>query len=156
MARGVGHERTRGALARGRILSSMANDLARLQDVCLRWHVGYWDGPISGIATYGGRDCWFEAEPFDWENETPHSRRYFVYELTDSELAEERYWHERFRALVGTHTDYDEHGKRKVGELRPPSSAFDAEYAKREKPDYTTRPPLGWFTLSGYVSSPPD
>ena len=119
-------------------------------------HVGYGDGPLTGVATYDGRDHWFEAEAFDWDDETPHARRYFVYELTDAELPDERYWHERFRALVGTHTDYDESGHRRVGELRPASSAFNDEHSKRNQPVYTSRRPIGWFTLSGFVSSPQD
>jgi len=121
--------------------------------VRLRWHVSYWDGPINGVATYDGRDCWFEAEGFDWEDELPHSRRYLLYELTDEELAEERYWHERFRELVGTHTEYDEQGQRLSGEIRPPSSDFDREYGRRRQPDYTSRTPIGWFAIPGYVSS---
>jgi len=101
-----------------------------------------------------GRDYWFEAEAFDWDDEPPHGRRYFVFELSDEELADERYWHERFRELVGTHTDYDEDGQRVQGSVHPPSSAFYDEYSKRRQPDYTSRPPIGWFALRGYVSSP--
>jgi hypothetical protein len=128
-------------------------DPPRLEGVRLRWHFGYWDGPINGVATYDGRDYWFDAEPFDWEDEPPHSRRYFLYELTDEELAEERYWHERFRDLVGTHTEYDEEWQRLSGEVRPPSGAFDREYAQRKQPDYMSRPSTGWFAIPGYVSS---
>jgi hypothetical protein len=101
-----------------------------------------------------GRDYWFEAEAFDYDNEPAHSRRYFVYEITDAEMADERHWHERFRELVGTHTEYDKDGQRLPGRVHPPSSAFDNEYSKRKQPDYTSSPLIGWFTLSGYVSSP--
>jgi hypothetical protein len=79
-------------------------DPPRLEAVRLLWHFGFWDGPINGVATYNGRHYWFEAEPFDQEDEPSHSRRYFLYDLTDEAVAEERCWHERFPDLVGTHT----------------------------------------------------
>ena len=39
--------------------------------------------------------------------------------------------HERFKAYVGLHTDYNEEGKREIGNLRP-SSLHDEFYKKPE------------------------
>jgi hypothetical protein len=47
-----------------------------LDGVRLLWHNDYWDGPVSGLAEYHGKEYWFQAiwdvEADDWE----HPRRY--------------------------------------------------------------------------------
>jgi hypothetical protein len=49
--------------------------------------LGVWDGPLAGLARYGGRDYWFEVEASNRED-PPAKRRYLLYALTDGELAD--------------------------------------------------------------------
>ncbi len=119
-----------------------------LKGVELLWAADYRDGPIAGLARYDGRDHWFEAENFNWDN-PPADRRCFLYALSDEELEDEHEWHRLFRKHVGTHTDYDPSGARDIGALRPRSewSKFYDEHERRPPRDYTARPPVGWFVL---------
>jgi len=120
----------------------------RLEDVVLLWVYDYWDGPLAGLAHHAGRDYWFEIEAFD-SDDPPIERHYFLFELTDQELADEKEWHHRFQQHVGTHTDYDTTGRRDLSGLRPVSEwpKFYDEFEKRPRPCYTSRAPVGWFTL---------
>ena len=34
----------------------------RLDGVALLWDADYWDGPLAGLATFGGSVYWFSAE----------------------------------------------------------------------------------------------
>lgn len=115
------------------------------RDVRILWHVDYWDGPLSGIASYAGKMHWFhvvdpEAEP----------RQAILRSLTDAELAAEEKRHRLFVQNVGSHTDYDSAGKRDVGALHP-SSKWDGFYesaaAAAEGRPYAKNPVIGWFVL---------
>jgi hypothetical protein len=70
--------------------------------------------------------------------------------LTNEQLASEQQRHARFVQNVGSHTDYDDAGKRSVGELQP-SSTWDRYYksavATAERPRYDENPVIGWFAL---------
>ena len=114
----------------------------------LLWPLNYWDGPISGILEYQGRHYYFDrCDESDIEDETATwSRRYLVYELSKEEFNEEMQWHNLFREHVGTHTDYDEHGRTNHA-VRPQSEHHKYyEKAKERTPrDYTQNKIIGWF-----------
>jgi hypothetical protein len=128
------------------------SESTRLEGVQLLWLADYWDGPIAGLARFAGREHWFEAEPFDWDD-PPSERRYWLYALTDDEVEDEREWHGRFQQHVGTHTDYDISGARDIGAVRPRSewSKFYDEYKRRPPRDYTSRQPVGWLSSPSSV-----
>lgn len=111
------------------------------------WHHDYWDGPISGVILWDGEYCWFqqndevnteipftEEERKNWIEECiKHDyeiderdmvnydsyRVYDVYRMPVDVMDNIRHNHELFRKYVGVHTDYDENGKREIGNLRP-------------------------------------
>jgi hypothetical protein len=111
------------------------------------WHSAFWDHAQSGVLLYNGERCWFqmidESEGNDW------FRRFLVVRLTDEQMRDECYWHELFREKVGTHTDYDESGKRQVGELKPQEmwhEFYDA-YESRQPLDLSRNQVVGWFEV---------
>ena len=112
------------------------------------WHSGFWDVPTSGLLLYQGKKYWFQTSEDIVENELAKVI-YLVIELSPEELQEEEYWHNLFREKVGTHNDYDEHGKRPVHALRPTymhHEFYDA-YAKRKELNLSDNLVVGWFPL---------
>ena len=91
-------------------------------DFQLLWHCDYWDGARSGLLLFHGERCWFEvfAESDDEDEPYVWWRLFAIVRLTPERLAGEERWHTLFRQKVGTHTDYDETGVRRRGELHPP------------------------------------
>jgi hypothetical protein len=127
--------------------SERMTDCPRVGDVRLLWDVDHWDGPLCGLAHHNGRDYWFAVEAFD-PDDPPAEWRYFLYPLTDEELEDEGEWHRKFQKYVGTHTDYDANGNVDDSGVKwaADASKFYDEHAMRAVPDYTSRPPIAWFT----------
>lgn len=76
-------------------------------DFTLLWHSGFWDGPISGMLSYDGREHWFEMiQENDIVEEGRWYRRFAVVTLTRDQIDREHKVHEDFRQHVGTHCDY--------------------------------------------------
>lgn len=76
------------------------------------WHENWWDGPLSGVATWNGRRVYFRCLSEDDDGD----RRYAIYEppaewwkLKDAD-------HALFQQHVGTHWDGD-----RTGAVRPES-----------------------------------
>ena len=64
-----------------------------LTGVTIVWVTGWWDGPVEGMATYQGRDCWFRAI-FDAEaDEWTSPRRCRLFELSPDERDRLWSWH---------------------------------------------------------------
>ena len=80
------------------------------------YHLNYYDGPISGVCLWNGETHYFECRDPD-----SMSRTYIVYKTpsTDMDIISKN--HELFSKYVGTHTEYDENGRRHYN-LRPYSS----------------------------------
>jgi hypothetical protein len=68
------------------------------------WHCGYYDGPLSGIARYKEQIVWFECD--NYEDELTRTRTYNLHALTQTQIDEEIYRHNRWRKQGGTHCDY--------------------------------------------------
>jgi hypothetical protein len=117
-------------------------------EIRLLWHSGYWDGPLSGLLLSQGEKYWFqladERSSYD-ENILP--RRFLIIELLADQLHALESWHEFFQEKVGTHTNYDEAGKRTIGALKPKElwNEFYEAYAKREQEDFSHNEVIGWF-----------
>lgn len=94
--------------------------------------------------TTGSRFTVFEES----ERREDDTRRLAIVLLTaDEQLADERRWHDLFREHVGTHTDFDEHGKRLAGEVRPASEHHKFYDVYRPR-DYTANEVVvGWFEI---------
>jgi len=86
----------------------------------LKYHSGYWDGPLSGVCLYQGERLWFNSV-HDYHSKTEEDkyldmRIYALHRLTVEEWKQEDYWHDLFKKHVGTHTSYKE-GKRTYGKV---------------------------------------
>jgi hypothetical protein len=105
-----------------------------LHNVEILFFFDWYDGPLSGVARYGGAEYWFEAE--GREDETfalkIEDRRLFLYPISADELAEEAFWQRLYEKYV---RDKPESEKWK----------FYDPYEKRKKPDHASREPIGWF-----------
>lgn len=134
-------------------------------DVKLKWHLGYYDGPVSGILMCEGKMCWFD-ECDEWLNhealvdalhaneddcDPPWSRRFLIYELSDEEYELERRKHALFQR-IGFHSDYDEEGRRVSSDAhRFSNEAWDAMCSESDalpkRPNYVSEHHriLGWF-----------
>ena len=110
----------------------------------LLWHCEYWDGPLSGIALHEGRKVWFWCA-----DDVQEHRLFHVFPLTDEEIAEEDRWHALFCEHVGTHTDYDEEGRRDVTAIRPHSEWNKFYDAAKDRPPrtYHEREAIGYFVM---------
>jgi hypothetical protein len=106
---------------------SLAN---HLQGVVIEFWVDWYDGPVSGIATYEGREYWFEAASgFDPDL---RKRQLFLYPITPQELARER----ELNLL------YEEKARgRPVDEWPPILLERDFELPT----NYASRDSVGWF-----------
>ena len=112
-------------------------------DFKLLWHCGFWDGPLSGMLLYAGKEYWFELiqenpqePPIDW------CQRFAVVALSPAELAKEHEVHDDFRKYVGTHSDYPR------GEVLPQETHHlfynrHLEYCRQN--NHENSPVVGWF-----------
>jgi len=77
-----------------------------LRPVTIVWVCDWWDGPVEGMATYQGRDCWFRVI-FDTDaDEWTSPRRCRLFELTPGER--DRLWarHHRWEQHAGGRNCY--------------------------------------------------
>jgi hypothetical protein len=66
------------------------DDWLDLRPVTIVWVSDWWDGPVEGMATYQGRDCWFRAIFDTGADEWTSPRRCRLYELAEDER--QRLW----------------------------------------------------------------
>ena len=84
-------------------LSDIVEDLDKEPDLQMLWHSGYWDGPLSGMATYNGECVWF-----DCCDETDSGDRIFeLFRLSESNKDELFRRHALFQKHVGFNCDHD-------------------------------------------------
>lgn len=138
---------------------SFTKELPRLdEEPQLVWHSGYWDGPISGVCMYDGKEHWFKmVHEFDYEGEEEWEsgemeiflgRVFVITELTDEQFTTIKYAHELFRKYVGTHTDYDESNKRTVGACREQgewNKFYDWQKTEYKQPDLSDNEVVAWW-----------
>jgi hypothetical protein len=102
----------------------------RSDAVRLLWFCGYYDMVLSGVLVHDGMYCWYQLCDGAPGVEAPP--RYTIHELTDAERAEEEGWSPL----------YIEHVENK------PSAEWTKFYkAYGKRPDYSTRPIVGWFEM---------
>ena len=121
--------------------------MADLQGVRLLFHHDWWDGPISGLAEWQGREHWYQAtwdaEADDWA----HPRTFVLRRLSDEEIAEEWRVHRAFEAYVGTiHCNHDGAAERVQ---RPQSEwpKFYEAFPVHAREHFEDRPEVGTFTI---------
>ena len=130
-------------------------------EVIKRWACRWYDGPLSGIAFYRDRPCFFDdrggleddvRQRVDEDGETWNDwhKRFVLIELTPAQYQEEARRHELFCEKVGTHNSFDEAGQRLSGEarvIRSQEMRLDYyEAAEKWKPlSFADNPVIGWF-----------
>ncbi len=79
---------------------------SELDGVSVLWVTDWWDGPVEGMASYQGSDCWFEAIFDEEADEWTSPRRCRLYELNPAER--ERLWarHRRWEQHAGGNSCY--------------------------------------------------
>lgn len=111
------------------------------EDLSLLWCCDFYDGPLSGIACFRGRICWFQlGRDSSWASD---SRRFELYWLSDDEIAAEQTRHDYFTKFVGYHTDY-----RYNTPFKHPQKFWDMYYKKyppKSSPNYTDNEIIGEF-----------
>jgi hypothetical protein len=77
----------------------------------LLWHVGFYDGPLSGLCLYEGRVHWFQIKggALDPDEER---RDFEIVALSDEQVQAEEERHALWVQHVGNHCGYDENNKR--------------------------------------------
>jgi hypothetical protein len=122
----------------------------------------FWDGPISGVARYGGSACWFQVYFADdlhgWQHVPApvadqlrqwlarhgaggeYVRVFLLHRLTDEQLREEQRWDELFQQHVGGRAD----ASQAMGAPARDPAIFYERY-QRERPtlDLARAPVLG-------------
>ncbi len=73
---------------------------SRLRNLQALWCDSWWDGPLTGIAGYEGREHWFRAIFDDSGDDWTSPRRFELVALTDEEIAAERQIHLVFEEQV--------------------------------------------------------
>lgn len=128
------------------------------KDINWLYHSGYWDGPLSGMVEYNGKEHWVEwideehrpePDPDEpGEIDIVLVRWYAVLELTPEQYRAERYWHEFFELCVGRHTRY-ENGERTREKYHGSRASMAFYYAmakvRKEKLDLSKTKIIGWF-----------
>lgn len=98
------------------------------------WHSDYYDGPLTGMVLYEGKEVWAEAaeecrhvveapeddEDHDYISTCGFYRRYRITRLTAAAHAETTRRHELFRQMVGRHCDHLPDGRRAAEFESPP------------------------------------
>ena len=124
--------------------------LAKLDElkVHLQWSKGWWDGPMDGVATYDGLQCWFEFHSMDEEGVIYY---YLLYQLSQDQQRVVEQWHaenEKWRLIWLQRYAKGDNSR------TPEAKQFAADWT--QKVPELRRPalglPLGWFS-SGRNSS---
>lgn len=112
--------------------------------VRILWVDDFWDGPLSGIATWEGHRLRFEmTDRSALHQDGP--RRYWLIVLSQEQLQEEERWQDLFCAHVWTGYDYT--GRPEHRAPQSEHSKFYEPYAARAAPNYSKNEVVGWFQL---------
>ena len=71
-------------------------------DLTMLWHSGFWDGPMSGMASLNREYVWFDCTDMDLDD-----RAFTIYRLSDDDKIELVRQHRLFQQHVGHHCDHD-------------------------------------------------
>jgi hypothetical protein len=121
--------------------------LPQVHDVQMLWYSEWYDGPVDGLAEYGGRQYWF-ADVDDYQHSWPE-RRYVLHPISSEQAAREWTWHREYRMRTGGPGCC--HEPTCSGPL---DGTADWEGWWHDHPEpvasnYVTIPPVGWFARSG-------
>jgi hypothetical protein len=115
-----------------------------LEGVEILWPREYYDGPLDGLASFAGREYWFVAVA------SPAGRRFSLHELTGAELEDEHRLHRLFEELVGPETCFHLGSGERPYPAHPNRERFFEIQRTYKRPDYSSRPVVGYFTTAGF------
>jgi hypothetical protein len=109
-----------------------------LTGVAIDWWTDWYDGPIAGVASYGGHRYWFRgAGPDDYEPALDSSeRRLYLYPMTDEEQSE-------WAALYAWERVFRVANEEQRQRLFEQEGHADREPESSRTP-YTARESIGW------------
>lgn len=106
------------------------------------WAASLYDGPMSGLCNISDEICWFKSE-----DDGQYPRIYYIYRLSEELLKTAKMRHYLFQKYYGMHCDYDESGKRKIGQY---NKNLDYDSYKQEINNYSLdlekAELIGWST----------
>lgn len=91
--------------------------MKQLENVQILWHLGFWDGPLSGVLIFNNEMHYFDMieefepvpiDPDDEDSDYDHGwyRKFGVYELSDDDKIRLITTHALWQGHMGLHTDY--------------------------------------------------
>jgi hypothetical protein len=125
------------------------NDWPGLRPVTIVWVSDWRDGPVEGMATYQGRDCWFRAIFDAGADEWTSPRRCRLFELAEDERQRLWTWHLPWEQYAGGGSCF--HPEAPGPALRPGSQDF---YQHDDRQPARTGAQIGEFTAPPL--QPPD
>jgi hypothetical protein len=126
--------------------ASRLSGLPELCEVRKVWFSDWYDGPLTGVALYGGREYWFvmvvddDGEGWDFE-----PRVYVLHRLTPEQLAQAWTMHRSFAAagIPGClHSPACAVAGAADGEM---VEALRERWPPEREDDYKNAPAVGWF-----------
>jgi len=90
------------------------------------YHKNYWDFPLSGVCSFGGKRYFFRIaievsermiDSFMDSYESVSEIIYVLEDLSEEDWEIEDEVHAKFTKYVGCHTEYDSDGKRAIGKV---------------------------------------
>jgi hypothetical protein len=121
--------------------------LPELHGVQMLWFDDWYDGPLDGLADYGGREYWFAAVA-DPDARERHARRYVLHPLSSEQIVREWAEHRECAARTGIAGCMHQSAC-----PAPPDGEADLEGWWRDHPNapewrYLEVRPIGWFSSS--------
>jgi hypothetical protein len=121
--------------------------------VKLLWVVDFYDAPLSGMALYEEKKQWYQMyNREEWLSGGDEVKPiYLLIDLSDEQLREEEYWHDRFVREVWNGWDYDEdevalwHRPEKVKHGTSSAEEFGTVYEARSPQNFSENMVIGWF-----------
>ncbi|GAA5132329.1 hypothetical protein GCM10023213_00290 [Prosthecobacter algae] len=124
-------------------------------ELTFHWVTGYYDGVLSGFASWQGRLCYFEIS-----EDTATNRRFSIHSLSDEEVLNAIQENEEFKARHGNHNDLLPDGSSAGGKCittLKDAAAMGYEIASAMAADtwqpsdsYRLNPVIGWFTSTTF------
>lgn len=125
-----------------------------IDDLYFLWFEGWWDGALSGKATYNGQMVHFELVHdeglLDDDNDLWGVRHYTLHPLTEEQAEMSRHRHELFEQYVGTHTRWFTRIPREEAVMQPRvewDKFYEGEGGVPIGYKASEIPPIGWFEV---------
>ena len=107
------------------------------KQIKLLYHLSWWDGPLTGVVEYQGREAWFQ---FAGEDAKGEHYRHVLYPLTDEHLDKLDQWCDKRTAWATEHMPWEGEEEHQAAKEAWAQAGLDWT-----GPDLTEVQPIGWF-----------